>query len=590
MRNSYKLPCVVAAVVALSVAGSCTKEEMESVGTDAYCPAMPVKIAAISPGPLESTTKAYMDPADSKIYWENGDKILVNDNILSTSGSSTNMADFSGAVSGISSTGNYVNYYALYPTSISTGAITSNIVQFTLPEVQKHHSGKMDSNYMAAHARILSSESSMTLNFKNLTSVMNLTLSADPTEPCKSISKIVITSDKSIAGIFKATFLASSNGDAPAITGSSNSSTNQVTIDCGSGVNISSPTDFHVMLPPMNNGKLSVQIFGTNGKYMKKTLSGQTLERNYAYSSTISNIVFDEVVGFSVSSSKKVVFAPGNLQYNATGTGTNVHYATCDERTVQGYFRFAEHQWEMVGNDVVGNVSREDGEKCDNSNISNTYAGWIDLFGFGTTGFDNTSNDVSATNFMPYSSTVSDVNYGPSGISSESDLSGTYLKYDWGYYCTIYNPKTKSNDAPGTWRLPTKSEWNYLISTRSVTKKAWSVVNGVYGLILLPDEFFDPRTSEGHKAFTHGTGSVKNTYSADNWRQMENAGAVFLPAAGIRSATTISDVNTEGNYHSSTIKGSTSAYVTGFSSSSVATDKECGRSSGCSVRLVKDVD
>lgn len=54
---------------------------------------------------------------------------------------------------------------------------------------------------------------------------------------------------------------------------------------------------------------------------------------------------------FSVSDSTKVYFSQGNLQYQAS---TNT-------------WRFAEHQWDYVGND--------------NENISEKYAGWIDLFG-----------------------------------------------------------------------------------------------------------------------------------------------------------------------------------------------------------------
>lgn len=591
MKKTCKLLIAVAAL--LSVIVSCTKEDIDYdvLKANAYISAKPVKITAVSPESPTYANKAYMNTVNGKIYWENGDMILINDRILCTSGSNTNEADFSGSVSGIGSSGNYVNYYALYPASIAVSAITSNSVQFHLPEVQKYCPEKMDSNYMAAHARILSSESAMTLYFKNLTSVVNFTLRADPTESCKTVSRIVITSDKSIAGNFTAKFLASSNGDIPDITSSASSSTNQVTIDCGNGVDISTPTDFHVMLPPMNNGKLYLQIFCTNGKYAKKTLTNQTLERNYSYTSTINNIFFDEVVGFSVSSTKKVIFAPGNLQYNATasGTGSDISYITRDGNTAHGRFRFAEHQWEIVGDGVTGNTCDNNNLRCNNSNISNTYTGWIDLFGFGTSGFNNTANDASATNFMPYSNSISDISYGPSGMISESDLTGTNLKYDWGYYCSIYNPATKTNDAPGTWALLTKAEWNYLIASRSVTRKAWSIVNGIYGLILLPDEFFDPRISEGHKSFTHGTDAVKNNYSADNWKQMENAGAVFLPAAGVRSGTSLSVINAEGDYYSATVKDATTAYVLSFTISSVTANGEKNRSTGCSVRLVKEV-
>ena len=62
----------------------------------------------------------------------------------------------------------------------------------------------------------------------------------------------------------------------------------------------------------------------------------------------------EETPYFSVSSSKKIAFSLGNLQYNAS---TNK-------------WRFAENQYDYIGED--------------NIHISDTYAGWIDLFGWGT--------------------------------------------------------------------------------------------------------------------------------------------------------------------------------------------------------------
>ena len=59
---------------------------------------------------------------------------------------------------------------------------------------------------------------------------------------------------------------------------------------------------------------------------------------------------------FSVSSTKKVMFSKGNLQYQAN----------------PGTWRFAENQYDVIG--------------ADNGNIASDYTGWIDLFGWGTWG------------------------------------------------------------------------------------------------------------------------------------------------------------------------------------------------------------
>ena len=71
------------------------------------------------------------------------------------------------------------------------------------------------------------------------------------------------------------------------------------------------------------------------------------------------------LVSFSVAANKKVVFAPGNLQYQASS----------------GNWRFAEQQYLYIGN-AAGNT---------NSGSRSTQSNWIDLFGWGTSGWDNTS-------------------------------------------------------------------------------------------------------------------------------------------------------------------------------------------------------
>lgn len=79
---------------------------------------------------------------------------------------------------------------------------------------------------------------------------------------------------------------------------------------------------------------------------------------------------------FQVSETKQVRFAKGNLQYNAKSNT----------------WRFAETQWSMVGeSDFLGNVF-ENGIQCSNDSVSPTYGGWIDLFGWGTSGWNSGAN------------------------------------------------------------------------------------------------------------------------------------------------------------------------------------------------------
>lgn len=237
---------------------------------------------------------------------------------------------------------------------------------------------------------------------------------------------------------------------------------------------------------------------------------------------------------FSVSSTKQVCFSMGNLQYQAS-TKT---------------WRFAENQYDAIG--------------ADNGNVSSSYSGWIDLFGWGTSGYDGK---------YPYNTSASTSDYGSDGIAGTN--------YDWGVYNAISNGGGKA----GMWRTLTKDEWNYLLYSRAKAKKfqGQATVNGQTGYILLPDGWSAP---SGLTFTANPDDFTTNSYSATEWREMESAGAVFLPCAGIRDGSTIYNADSIGYYWSSTYINS---YVVEFSFSSRYSDICDGRGySGNSVRLVQD--
>lgn len=70
-------------------------------------------------------------------------------------------------------------------------------------------------------------------------------------------------------------------------------------------------------------------------------------------------------------------------------------------------------------------------------------------------------------------------------------------------------------------------------------------------MILLPDDW-DPDTYSLDGTNSSNTNYTINTITADDWSTMENAGAVFLSAAGIRSITQVAGVQYTGAYWSST--------------------------------------
>ncbi len=204
---------------------------------------------------------------------------------------------------------------------------------------------------------------------------------------------------------------------------------------------------------------------------------------------------------FTISPTQKVVFSPGNLQWSATNGGNTATTHTVADGTAAGTWRFASNQWDIIG--------------ATNSNVSSTYTGWIDLFGWGTSGYNNK---------YPYITSTTDSDYG----EGSNHIAGTY--YDWGVYNTIYNPKTQTTDAPGTWRTLTREEWEYLLFGRWLTIRRGGKffyqrsVHGVGGIMILPDNF--PSYED-----------LPIDFWRTDWKILEDLGCVFLPAAGYRNGT-----------------------------------------------------
>lgn len=187
---------------------------------------------------------------------------------------------------------------------------------------------------------------------------------------------------------------------------------------------------------------------------------------------------------FSVNANgKKVQFAMGNLQFqSATHT-----------------WHFAEHQWDMLGeqNEIYGS----------------TYNGWMDLF--------------------------------------------TFKSADWSKL-KIPNGGNTAN----LWQTLTSDEWNFLISKRMNAQQLRSsaTVCGVYGYIFLPDDWKLPK---GIDWTPNSKEWSTNVYDQSAWEKMERAGAIFLPAAGMLKGTLVYNASKNGYYNRGFYWSSTSENLGG---------------------------
>lgn len=235
---------------------------------------------------------------------------------------------------------------------------------------------------------------------------------------------------------------------------------------------------------------------------------------------------------FSIGENKYVTFSKGNLQYHPK----------------KAEWRFAFNQYDCIGDA--------------NKNISTDYDGWIDLFGWGT---------------------------GEEPINYSVEYSDYPFFVDWG-------TNVIGTDAAYTWRTLSNSEWIYLFNSRPNARSLYGIaqVAGVNGMIILPDNWSDSiginfKSGLNNNGSGSGYYAVYQSFTAEQWSIMEDAGAVFLPASGFRYGTEIYDFTLFGYYWHKTEYVSESAFYMYFDSGYFGTDLPILRYYGYSVRLAKDV-
>ncbi len=239
--------------------------------------------------------------------------------------------------------------------------------------------------------------------------------------------------------------------------------------------------------------------FVSDDNIIGKSIGRYTVQPNKFYNS--GSAIEVTMPLFSVSSSKKVKFSRGNLYY-----------------TSALYFSLNQYDFRTYGSKA----------RC----VNGTYAASGDDAGWGLFGWSTTNGSN---------------NYGVSTSILDLMYRGSFK--DWG----------------GTsWFTMSRDQWEYLLNTRTGTYNgspaeakglrgfATIAVNGgaVKGMVLLPDTFTLPAGVTFVSSLTPFVSA--NNYTVAQWSLMEGAGAVFLPAAGDRDGTTVTNVGSSGYYWTST--------------------------------------
>ena len=245
---------------------------------------------------------------------------------------------------------------------------------------------------------------------------------------------------------------------------------------------------------------------------------------------------------------------PGALtgRFTINASGDKVQFSQGNLQYV-GTWQFAENQWDCFS--------------------TSQYNDHRDLFGWGT-------GDA------------------PNKVSDNNGDYGTFT--DWGTNAITNGGNTENSG----WRTLTKDEWVYLFYSRenAATLFGFGSVNGVNGLIILPDNWTTPEgasftasttlglTNQGTYYHNDNNNNYShNTYTAEQWAVMESAGAVFLPAAAYRHGadSNIDYTDNGGFYWSSTPYDSDKAYYLNFYYNDLDPQFKEMRYGGRPVRLVR---
>lgn len=525
----------------------------------------------------EGETKGNIAEVGGAFTWSEGDKIAVHTNndggtwyysqALVAGDEGQTSANFTTTFAGTR------DAVAVFPNSLVTegaDALSSGLT-VTLPSSYRLADVLGDK----APTPMVADNTQDVLSFKHLCGLLRLTINGIPAEATKLTVDFL---GRQVHGDFTIAAGNLTPGDAACIISTTTPSANDViTI-----TNLDGSASVTMNIPLPAGTYDDVVITPYNGDDALKLMAVRHIKGgSYTASRAHRRKLTATLVSFSVSAEKKVIFSPGNLVYD------------------NGNWRFHANQYDRC--------FTEDGD------VSSHYTstGTFDLFGWGTSGWRNTSTEeggsgvTSWINYQPWSTATADLSetypynvygYGPDYNRTPNSLTGTYAKGDWGVYNQI-------GDYPaGTWRTPTyltggEGEWDYLIFYRDGHDTKWNqgTVENVQGLIILPDNFVDPETNEGSKGTSFYTafnkGFANNKYRGSNWEAMESAGAVFLPGEGIRESTSVSGIGTKGDYG---YYWSSSASDNGKANRLVFRSSTCGKGSkphheGYSVRLVRDL-
>ncbi|MBO4692037.1 MAG: hypothetical protein J5604_04595 [Bacteroidales bacterium] len=349
--------------------------------------------------------------------------------------------------------------------------------------------------------------------------------------------------------------------------------------DSGSEKYVVKPSSLEYIYVALNGSAtpkyVSIAALTATKAYMKEK-SGVTLASGKLYRT--EGLAMDEVHVFSVSDTKRVIIAPGNLQASYDGSNWTWNFAT--------------HQYDIIGVNS-GNIA------VNGKGTLSTSSGTVDLFGFSTSapsyGIDMGSGDYSGS-FVDWGNN----NIGGRGKNYWKTLSDPEWKY-----LTGKDEINHENYRKRGGQIVINTGGSTLAILNVLCTKA--TVNEIKGFIIFPDRYAGGTPS----GVTWNTNTISNgnyansgakgwgaTVTSAGWTNLENAGCVFLPVGGFRYSNYLYFIeggygytdDPTGYYASSSIYDDDENYCLRFSNDGFDPHNRTFKRYGISVRLVHELN
>ncbi len=363
--------------------------------------------------------------------------------------------------------------------------------------------------------------------------------------------------------------------------------TGNVNVDCTTGeitdateksVSISSYValdgDIYFNIAPVAAGKITIYFRNMKGDTAIKTA---TVTKDFSAGTvknlgTVSGLTFmpGALPGiFTTQEGKRYVFSKGVLKYQAS-TGT---------------FAFTDNQFSCVG--------KKAGNTTTSAATRETQEDWVDMFCWGTSGYD-----YGATKWQPWSI------WDATGTSCGNGAANLTGNMDWGY-----NKISNGGDVEGFWVTPSVADFNYLKGTvggrmgktdgaNNTTQYCKATIAGMKGVVFFPDVWTCPDTVWGPDESSFNNPSevwTTNTWTAMEWADLEDSGAVFFPCCGwvgTGGGMNLWPDSVQFKYWSKTHVSDNlkQAYLMSYSNGSFLSNDVGTRSSQAAVRLIHMLD